>query len=55
MFHRNEAEINTWMKFLRQQCEYYTSDEMTQIFTFGRQLGYGHFAEVIEAKNKYSG
>ena len=55
MFHRDEAVINTWINYLRQQCKYYTSDEMAQIFTFGRKLGYGKFAEVIEATNKYSG
>ncbi len=52
MFHKNPEEIDRWMKYLSQHCQYYQAEE---ILNFSHKLGDGHFAEVFQAKHKFSG
>ena len=52
MYHKDEREIEVWMQYLSQQCQYYQASEIYQ--QIGR-IGGGKFAEVFEAKHKLSG
>ena len=52
MFHKDVKEIEKWMIFLSQHCQYFQAEEILHL---SKKLGDGAFGAVYEAKHSYSG